>query len=292
MWDHIFNQGLFSWVSTVTRVLKEPRQVHVSRIGCRWVWTVWDGGSDWFWGAGLVTGSLYWISYSLASICALHPINACDLLMVWCVSALVCVCVCVWGTPDFLSLWKSHVWKQREHLLSSCTLLWNHKVQMTPRPPAAQRRLPARPGPARPAEERRGGGQIIRAGAWSKTPQCKQAICTAVPVSVTKAPYACPSTDLLIDGSVSCGINDSFGFHKSRCSAPPKPLPPTPPKTPPLRLWHIIRSVLPIMGHFSAGINTAYYYIYITYIYSISTICAPLWAGKCRIFSIHRKKAP
>lgn len=82
---------------------------------------------------GLLCDPPYWISPKLPSIFAVHPINACDLLMAWC---SVYLRVCEGGTADFLSLRESYVWKQREHLLSPCTLLQNHKVRMTSRSPA------------------------------------------------------------------------------------------------------------------------------------------------------------
>lgn len=111
-----------------------------------WVSDSLDSVRQRFWflccGLGLIADPPYWISPMLSSISAVHPINACDLLMVQC---SVCVYVCVRGTADFLSLRETDVWKQREHLLSPCTLLQNHKVQMTLRPLAALCITPTHP---------------------------------------------------------------------------------------------------------------------------------------------------
>lgn len=170
----------------------------------------------WFWscGLGLLSDPPYWISPKLPSIFTVHPINACDLLMAWC---SVCVSMHVrGGTADFLSLRKSDVWKQREHLLSPCTLLQNHKVQMTSRSTAhhtntltlGQTDWMVQQEPLETETDQRGHNinmpyVLVYGYRWPKEL------------------YQCPYTTSLIDCTVSQRINDSFRFHTSHSATQP-----------------------------------------------------------------------
>lgn len=163
----------------------------------------------------------------------------------------MCVSTRVWGgTADFLSLRESDVWKQREHLLSPCTLLQNHKVQMTLRPLAALCTTPTHTHAG--SERLKGPAESIRNRDWSKRPQHKHVLVYGY--RWLKELYRCPYTASLIDCTVSQRINDSFRFHTSRSAAQPVSPDSYQPQTHSSpsntdKLMDIIMSMLSIMGY-------------------------------------------